>query len=76
MTTPGPLMASAQRALQESLQAVPADKDGALVAVATESGARLALAVRVGDRLRFGAWLEAAPKTKPAYGAAVEFTWP
>lgn len=75
MTTPGPILASGQRAITEALQAVPANQTGAVVAVATPQGVKLAVAARVGDRWRFGAWLDAAPEKPPDFGVAVQFTW-
>jgi hypothetical protein len=69
------ISASIERHVQRALAEVPAGKNGALVAVATEGGVNLAVAHRAGDDWTVAAWIGKDWRGPVEGGAYVKRTW-
>jgi hypothetical protein len=55
---------------------LPADRRGAVVAVATNDGVKAAIVARVGDDWQVQGWVEKPWEGSFTYGATVLFTFP
>jgi hypothetical protein len=73
---PGPIASSIKSAVHDALRLIPPDKNGALVAVATENGVNLAVAHRSGSgNFEVAAWIGKSWGEALSGGAAIRASW-
>lgn len=73
---PGPIASMLKAQVHAALAEIPEGKQGALVAVATESGVNLVVAHRVGEKFRVAAWIGKSGWDKPINGGVeIRASW-
>lgn len=72
---PGPIASMLKQQVHQALSEIPEGKQGALVAVATESGVNLVMAHRVDDKWTAAAWVGKTWDQPISAGAYVKASW-
>ena len=72
---PAPILGAMLRQIDAQIALLPADANGAVVAVATEAGINAAIVHRVGSRFQVAGFIGKRWSTPVEGGASVKFSW-